>query len=288
MSKKLRMKELSGWSRVIVPRRGMFQIPIREIWKYRDLVLLMAQRDLTANYKQTILGPFWFVLQPLMTTAFFAFIFGRMARLGTDGLPALLFYFSGLTVWMYLAECVNKTSNTFNRNAQIFGKVYFPRMVVPLAAAVTALVTFAVQFTIFCCFLWFYWYKGQPVHPSWRVLFTPVLVIQLAMLGVGTGCIVSALSTRFRDLTLGLTFAVQLWMYCSSVIFPLSRIAPEDRWIFALNPVVPLVEAFRFAFLGFGVVDRWQLAYSFGVSAVVFVVGVALFNRSEQTAMDLV
>ncbi len=288
MSETLKENDLRTWSKVIVPRRGLLQIPFREIWAYRDLVLLMAARDLTANYKQTILGPLWFVLQPLMTTFFFAFIFGRMAKLGTDGLPALLFYFSGLTLWSYMAECVNKTSNTFNRNAQIFGKVYFPRMVVPLASAITSLAGFVVQFTIFLCFLAFYWWNGQPVHPSWRVIFTPLLVLQLAMLGVGIGCIVSALSTRFRDLTLGLGFGVQLWMYASSVIFPLSRIAPEDRWLFALNPVVPVIESFRFAFLGFGVVERWQLMLSFGVSLVMFLVGVALFNHAEQTAMDSV
>jgi lipopolysaccharide transport system permease protein len=288
MSKELPDSDLRTWSRVIVPRRALLQVPVREIWAYRDLVFLMAVRDLTANYKQTILGPFWFVLQPLMTTAFFTVIFGRMAKLGTDGLPPLLFYFSGITLWSYLAECVNKSSNTFVRNAQIFGKVYFPRMVVPLASALTALATFLVQYSIFCAFLWFYWAKGQPVHPSWRIIFTPFLVAQLAMLGVGMGCIVSALSTRFRDLTMGITFGVQLWMYASSIIFPLSRVAPEDRWMFALNPIVPVVEAFRFAYLGFGIVERWQLILSFGVSAAIFILGVALFNHAEQTAMDSV
>lgn len=283
-----RENDLRTWSKVIVPRRGLLQIPFREIWAYRDLVFQMALRDLTANYKQTVLGPLWFVLQPLLTTIFFALIFGRFAKLGTDGLPALLFYFSGLALWAYLAECVNKTSNTFNRNAAIFGKVYFPRMVVPLASAITALVTFVVQYTLFCSFLVFYWWKGQPVHPGWQMIFTPALVLQLAMLGVGMGCIISALSTRFRDLTLGLGFGVQLWMYCSSIIFPLSRIDPEKRWIFALNPVVPVVEAFRFAYLGFGIVERWQLVLSFGVSAFVFLLGVALFNHAEQTAMDSV
>lgn len=284
----LRDNDLGTWSKVILPRRGLLQIPFREIWAYRDLVFQMALRDLTANYKQTVLGPLWFVLQPLLTTAFFALIFGRMAKLGTDNLPALLFYFSGLTLWNYMAECVNKTSNTFTRNAAIFGKVYFPRMIVPLAASLTALVGFLVQFTLFLAFLWFYWMRGVPVHPSWRVIFTPALVLQLALLGVGLGCIVSALSTRFRDLTLGLTFGVQLWMYSSSIIFPLSRIAPEERWLFALNPVVPVIEAFRFAYLGFGIVERWQLVMSFGVCSVIFLIGVALFNRAEQTAMDSV
>lgn len=290
MSKEMsdRESDLRTWSKVILPRRGLLQVPFREIWAYRDLVFLMALRDLTANYKQTILGPVWFVLQPLLTTAFFTVIFGRMAKLGTDGLPPLLFYFSGIALWSYLAECVNKSSNTFLRNAQIFGKVYFPRMVVPLASAITALATFLVQYGIFCVFLCFYWAKGQPVHPSWRIIFTPFLVAQLAMLGLGIGCIVSALSTRFRDLTMGITFGVQLWMYASSIIFPLSRVAPGDRWLFALNPIVPVVEAFRFSYLGFGIVERWQLVLSFGVSAVVFLIGVALFNHAEQTAMDSV
>jgi lipopolysaccharide transport system permease protein len=278
-----------AWTKVIVARRRLLEIPFREIWRYRDLVLLLAMRDLSANYKQTVLGPAWFVLQPLLATVFFSFIFGRFGHMGTDHIPHLLFYFSGLAMWNFMSDCLNKTSQVFTRNAGLFGKVYFPRFVVPLGTVLTSFLGFLVQFGFFLCFLVFYLLKGtHGVHPNWRIIFLPLFLLQLTMLGIGLGCIVSALSVRYRDLTLGIGFGVQLWMYASMVIFPLSRIAPRDRWIFLLNPVVPVIEGFRFAFLGEGVVEKWHMALSAGMCGVIFLIGVILFNRAEQNAMDLV
>ena len=277
-----------GWTKIVTPRRSVWQIPWRDIWAYRDLALLMSKRDVAANYKQTVLGPLWFIMQPLLMTLCVAFIFGTMAHISTDRLPPILFYFSGVVLWNFLSECVGKTAQTFQLNAVIFEKVYFPRLVVPWANSLTALVGLGVQFTCFMAFLIYYWNTTELVHPNWRVIFLPLFVVQLALLGTGLGCIVSALSTRFRDLSLGVNVFVQIWMYASTVLFPLSLIDEDRRWLFLINPTVPVIEAFRFAFLGVGKVEKWHLMLSLSTSTIIFMVGVMLFNRAEQTAMDSV
>ncbi len=276
------------WTKIIVPARNAFDISWRELWAYRDLIRLLAKRDISAGYMQTVLGPFWFILQPILTTAVFSFLFGRMAKMGTENIPHFLFYMSGLMAWGYFAECVNKTSMTFLRNAPIFSKVYFPRLAVPFSIILTNLLGFLIQLGIFLVALAFYMWKGAPVHPNWRIVLLPALLIQMAMLGIGTGCIVASLTTRYRDLSLGVGFGVQLWMYASSIVFPISRIAPDDRWIFYLNPMVPVVESFRFAFLGTGLVEPIHLIVSFGVSLCIMLLGLSMFHRTEQTAMDAV
>lgn len=276
------------WTKEILPIHGWLHLPWRELWAYRDLIVLLALRDVSASYKQTLLGPLWFVIQPLLATVFFSFLFGRMADIGTDHLPHFLFYFSGFILWQFFSECVNKTSNTFTRNAHIFGKVYFPRLAMPLSSVVTGLFTFVVQFTILLIALGIYLGKGVKLDPNWRVIITPLLLLLLTMLGLGLGCIISSLSTRYKDLGLGVGFGLQLWMFASSIVFPLSKISADKQWILQLNPIVPIVEAFRFAFFGVGRVNLSTLAYSAVVCTGIFLLGILLFHRAERNVMDTV
>ena len=289
---------METWDKVILPRRGLFEIPIRELIRYRDLIWLMAARNLTAQYKQTLLGSVWFIIQPLLTTLVFSFLFGRVAGLGTDGVPHFLFYMSGLVMFGYMADCVNKTAVTFTKNAQLFGKVYFPRLAVPASQALSSLASFGVQLGILFLGWGFYLAKAKwfpdpahpiHIHPDWRMLFLPVLAGQAAMLGVGTGLIVAALTTRYRDLLMGVGFGVQLWMFASSVAFPLSRVTnPAQVAILKLNPMVPIIEATRLGLLGEGTVTKQDLVVSFATCAFVLFVGLLLFSRAERTVMDTV
>ncbi len=289
---------METWDKEIVPRRGLLAIPWRELWRYRDLILLLSKRDLSAQYKQTVLGPVWFIIQPLLTTLVFSFLFGRVAGLGTDHIPHFLFYMGGLVPWAYFSDCVNKTAHTFTRHAPLFGKVYFPRLAVPLAQSLTSLAGFAVQFTVFMIGIGFYLAKARwfpdPLHPfvlnpNWHVILLPVFLLQMAMLGLGVGLIISSLTTRYRDLALAVGFGVQLWMYASSVVFPLAKIKEvKFRAIMALNPMVPTIESFRFAFLGEGMVTKIQFATSLTTSALVFLIGLIMFTRTERTVMDTV
>lgn len=286
------------WDKVIVPKRRLLEIPLRELWQYRDLVWLMAKRNLTAQYKQTVFGPAWFIIQPLLATVVFSFLFGRVGGFGTDKVPHFLFYMAGIVTFGLFSENVNRTANTFTRNAHIFGKVYFPRLAVPLAQWLTNLAGFAVQFGVFLIGLGVYLIKmhhfpdpEHPIHiyPNWRMVLLPVFVLQVSLLGVGVGLIVASLTTRYKDLQLAVGFGVQLWMYASSVVFPLSKIKDESyRAIMAMNPMVPVIEGFRFAFFGEGMVTKAQFATSFGVSSLIFFIGLVMFCRTEQTVMDTV
>jgi lipopolysaccharide transport system permease protein len=298
-------EEPQSWTKVIEPQRGLFDLGWGELWRYRDLIWQLVVRDFTSTYKQTLLGPFWFVVQPLLMTVAFSFLFGRMAKFTTDGLPHFVFYIGGLAPWTYLADCVSRTAFTFTKNAPVFGKVYFPRLTVPIAGVISSLVGLAVRLAILIAGVLFYlWSDSQAlraaaadptllphlsgVDPNWRIAVVPLLILNMAMLGLGVGCIISALTTRFRDLSAGVGFMVQLWMYASLIIFPLSRIGPENRWIFLLNPMVPVIEGFRFAFLGTGTVEKWHLGVSFAISSILCVVGVVLFNRASRNVMDTV
>lgn len=286
------------WDKILLPRRGLFDLPIGDLWHYRDLIWLLARRNITAQYKQTVLGPAWFIIQPLLVTVVFSFIFGRMAGLGTDRVPHFLFYMSGLVLFNFLSECISKTSMVFLRNAHIFGKVYFPRLAVPLAQTLTSLSTFAIQFGIFLVGLAFYLVKMRvapdPAHPitldpNWRIVLLPLLLGQIALFGVGAGLIVAALTTRYRDLQMAVPFVVQLCMYASSIVFPLSRIK-ESAFIalLKLNPLVPAVEAFRYAFLGEGMVTKADLVVSLALCAAIFALGLIMFSRTERTVADTV
>jgi len=277
-----------GWDKVIRPRNGWFDVDLREIWRYRDLIALFVWRDFVAVYKQTVLGPLWYLIQPLLTTLVFTVIFGSVAKLPTEGVPPFLFYLSGVVAWRYFADCLNNTSNTFIGNAHLFGKVYFPRITVPVSVVVSSLVAFAIQFLLFLLFFTYYRWNGAPVKPHAVLLLLPVLVVQMAALGLGFGIIVSAMTTRYRDLTHLVAFGVQLWMFATPVVYPASSVPANWQWLLAVNPMAPVIEMFRYAFLGTGSVSLTNWAVSLLTTAAVLLLGVLLFSRVEKTFMDTV
>lgn len=277
------------WTAVITPKRTTFNIPLGDIWRYRDLIALFAHRDIVATYKQTVLGPVWYFIQPLFTTVVFAIIFGRLAGIPTDGVPDMLFFMSGVILWSYFASCLTKTSTTFTGNSRMFGKVYFPRLTVPISMVLTSLVMFFLQLLLFISFYAYYWLRGADLDPTYRLLVLPVLLVQMAMLGLGCGCIVSSLTTKYRDLSMLVAFGVQLWMYASCIVFPLSEVPDPWRLVLVLgNPMVPVIEAFRFSVFGAGVIEIWQLAVSFVISFVILIIGMAVFSQVEKDCMDVV
>lgn len=278
-----------SWDMIIQPQRGLLDLRLGELWKYRDLVMLFVRRDFVAVYKQTILGPLWYLIQPLLTTITFTVIFGQIASLPTDGLPQFLFYMSGTVVWSYFADCLNKTSNTFVQNANLFGKVYFPRLAVPVSILLSNLITFLIQFGMFLAFVAFFALSGTPIALNWLwIALSPLLMAMMAGLGLGFGIIISSLTTKYRDLRFLVQFGVQLLMYATPVIYPVSSIPQRWQWIIQINPMTPIVEAFRFAFLGAGTVNLGHLLYSFGFMLAVVFIGAVIFNRVEQTFMDTV
>lgn len=277
------------WKVIASQQRRLFPISWAELWRYRDLIWMFAVRDIQTSYKQTVLGPLWFIVQPFVITAVFSYLFGRMARFGSDNIPHYLFYMSGLVPWTFLQETITRTSNVFTQNSGLFSKVYFPRLCVPLAHVISNLVPLGAQFLIFLAGLVFYLVAHDPhVHPNWLILATPLVFIQFAMLGLGIGCIVSALSRRFRDLALGVKMGLQLLMFGSAIVFPLTRIEPSERWLFFLNPVVPGIEFFRLAFVGRSLVEPWHFVVSGIVSTAICLLGIILFQRAAQDAMDTV
>lgn len=281
--------EDSYWSMVIEPQRSLLDLRLGELWRYKDLVMLFVRRDFVSVYKQTVLGPIWYLIQPLLTTLTFTFIFGSVASLPTDGLPQFLFYMSGTVVWSYFASCLTKTSETFVQNANLFGKVYFPRLAVPVSILFSNLITFLIQFAMFLVFVLYFVLRGTPIHLNWLwIALSPILMLMMAGLGLGFGIIISSLTTKYRDLRFLVQFGVQLLMYATPVIYPVSSIPERFQWIILANPMTPVIEAFRFAFLGAGTVDINHLLYSFGFMLVVVVIGSIIFNRVEQTFMDTV
>jgi lipopolysaccharide transport system permease protein len=273
---------------VFRPQTGWLDLHLSDLWRYRDLTMLFVWRDFVAQYKQTILGPLWHLLQPLFTTLLFTLIFGRVARLPTDSVPPLLFYMAGVTCWTYFAECLNRTSTTFIQNAGIFGKVYFPRLCVPVSVVISNLIKFAIQFALFLGFVGWYAWRGAPIHPQWAMLLAPVLLLLMAGLGLGGGIVISALTTRYRDLQVLVTFGVQLLMFATPVIYPLSLVSAKYRWLMLANPMTPIVETFRYSFLGSGSFDPLYLAWSAGATAGLLALGIVLFNHVERTFMDTV
>jgi lipopolysaccharide transport system permease protein len=276
------------WDLIIQPQRSLLDLRLGELWKYRDLVMLFVRRDFVSVYKQTILGPLWYLIQPLLTTITFTVIFGGIAQLPTDGLPQFLFYMSGTVIWTYFADCLTKTSNTFVNNASLFGKVYFPRLAVPVSILISNLITFAIQFAFFLVFMAFFALGGSAVRPNLWILFTPALVLVMAGLGLGFGIIISSLTTKYRDLRFLVQFGVSLLMYATPVIYPVSSIPARFQALIKLNPMTPIVETFRYAFLGAGAADPLALLYSFGFMLVIVALGAVLFNRVEATFMDTV
>ena len=284
----MKLETSEDWSTIIHPRRPWLDLRLGELWHARDLILLFVRRDFVAVYKQTILGPLWFLVQPLLTTLTFTVIFGRVARLPSDGLPAFLFYLSGTVMWSYFAACLTKTSDTFIANAGLFGKVYFPRLAVPISILMSNLVAFAIQLGLFLVFVVSFWSMGAEVRPNAAMLLLPVLLFLMAGLGLGLGIIVASLTTRYRDLQHLVSFGAQLLMYATPVIYPVSAIPEGYRPWLQANPLAPIVEAFRYAFLGTGTVSLGSLLYSAGCMLAVLLISLVLFNRIEQTFMDTV
>ncbi|MFA5238559.1 MAG: ABC transporter permease [Phycisphaerae bacterium] len=281
-------KEQEKWDLVIQPRRLWFDLHIRDLWRYRDLVGLFVKRDFVTFYKQTVLGPLWYIIQPLLTTIVFTLIFGKLAGIPMDGVPPFLFLLAGNVTWGYFAGCLNETSNTFVKNAGIFGKVYFPRLTVPVSVVIINLVKFSIQFTVFICFYAYFIARGSTVRPTFLLLLLPALIFQMAVLSLGAGILISALTTKYRDLTFVMTFAVQLWMYISSVIIPASSIPEKYLPIYMLNPMVSVIEMFRYAFFGQGVVDIVYIVVSWVVTLAILSGGIVLFSRVEKSFMDTV
>jgi lipopolysaccharide transport system permease protein len=276
------------WTTVIKPLTGWFDIHISELWRYKDLILLFVRRDFVAVYKQTILGSLWFLLQPLFTTFVFTVIFGMVAKIPTDGMPHVLFYLSGIVCWNYFSTCLTKTSETFITNANIFGKVYFPRLAVPISVVLTNLITFAIQFVLFLAVLIYYMATGTTIVPGVWLLSIPFLLLEMATLGLGIGIIVSSLTTRYRDLNYLVSFGVQLWMYATPIVYPLSQIPVKWKWLYLLNPMSSVVETFRHAFTGAGTVNIEHLFWGAFITLMLLVLGIILFSRMEKTFMDTV
>lgn len=280
------------WTEVIEPKSSLFDLQIKEVWRYRDLLMLLVRRDFVATYKQTILGPIWFFLQPLLTTLTFVFVFNNIAGISTGTVPATLFYMAGTTLWNYFADCLNKTSTVFRDNASVFGKVYFPRLIMPLSIVISNLIKLGIQFILFMAFWGYYLINSTAVEPNITVLLLPVLVVIMGGLGLGFGMIISAMTTKYRDLVFLLTFAVQLLMYATPIIYPINspNIKPEVKSILMLNPMSPVVETFRYAFLGSGggMFSWGGLAYAGIFTIVVVAFGTVIFNKVEKSFMDTV
>ena len=277
------------WDLVVGSSAPLFELHLKDVWRYRDLVVLFVRRDFVARYKQTILGPLWHVVQPLLTTLMFLMIFGRIANLPTDGIQPILFYMSGITIWNYFASCLTQTSNTFVANANIFGKVYFPRLVIPLSVVISNILSFGIQFLLLLTFMAWYHFNGYPLHfgPAW--LLIPLLILLMAGLGLGAGIIVSSLTTKYRDFAILVSFAVQLLMYATPVAYPLSYLKGSTLGLAVeSNPLSPLVEAFRFALFGTGNFSAGSLLYSVLFVAVALFLGLVIFSKVERAFIDTV
>ena len=277
---------------VIEANTSLWKIDFRELWRYHDLIRMYVKRDIVTLYKQTILGPLWFVIQPLITTIMFMVVFGGIAGISTDGLPQPLFYMAGLLCWNYFADCLNKCSQTFTANQNVFGKVYFPRLVVPLSITISNMVKMGVQFGLFLLIYVFYICKGMEVHITSYIFFLPLLVLMLAGLGLGFGLLITSVTTKYRDLTFLVQFGVQLWMYATPVIYPLSNLstgrAAQYLWLMKLNPLTSILETFKLAFLGTGTFSWGYFSYSFVCTIMVMALGILVFNKVQRSFMDVI
>lgn len=279
------------WDIVIEPKKKLFSLDLGEVWRYRDLLVMYVKRDIVTMYKQTILGPVWYLIQPLMTTIMFMFVFGGIAGIPTDGLPQPLFYMAGIVCWNYFSECLTKCSETFNANQHIFGKVYFPRLVVPFSITISSLLKMAIQFILFVAVYVFFICKGFSPHITWYILLVPLLVMMLASLGLGFGLIISSMTTKYRDLRFLVSFGVQLWMYITPVIYPLSILKsnyPSYVWAIVANPLTSIIETFKLAFLGQGTFEWTYLLYSLVFTIAVMFFGMLTFNKVQRSFMDVI
>jgi lipopolysaccharide transport system permease protein len=277
-----------SWDMIIKPKTGWFDIDFKGIWRYRDLIGLFVKRDFVTLYKQTILGPVWYIIQPLFTTIVFTIIFNKVARIPTDEIPPFLFYMSGTVLWAYFASCLTRTSATFTANANIFGKVYFPRLTVPVAGVIINLLQFAIQFVLFLCFMLYFIKQGTPISPRLWILALPVLLLQMALLGLGIGIIISSVTTKYRDLSFAMGMITQLWMYATPIVYPLSLVPDWLRPWYLLNPMASIIESFRYAFLGTGTITWSYISTSWFITLLLLFTGVLLFSKVERTFMDTV
>lgn len=290
-SKKEKMNfnsQSKDWDLIIKGHTSLFDIKFKDLWSYRDLLVLFVKRDFVSFYKQTILGPLWFFIQPIFTTIVFSFVFGKLAGISTDGLPQFLFYLSGITAWNYFSDCLNKTSTVFKDNANIFGKVYFPRLIMPLSIIVSNLIRFGVQLLLFITMMIYFWLQGADFHVTYALMFFPILLLLMALLGLGTGLIITAVTTKYKDLTFLVTFGVQLLMYATTVIYPLSAAPSQYKRFIELNPMTGIIEAFRFAFLGKGEFSVWSIGYSTIITLIVMFLGIVIFNKTEKNFVDTI
>lgn len=280
--------EEEKWDTFIRPQSSILDLQLKEIWRYKDLLFLFVRRDYVTFYKQTILGPIWFFLQPVLTTVIFTFVFGRVAGISTNGVPHVLFYLSGIVLWNYFAECVNSTSNVFIKNADIFGKVYFPRVIMPMSIVVSNMMRLGVQFVLFLAVYMFFMLQGANLEITAVAGLLPLLLLIMAGLGLGIGVFISSLTTKYRDLTFLITFGVQLAMYASPVIYPVSSIPEKYRWVILANPMSPVIETFRYGFFGLGTFKWFHLGYSMVVTLLVVLGGAVVFNKVQRSFMDTV
>jgi lipopolysaccharide transport system permease protein len=285
----MNLENNNNWTLVIRPQSNFWNLRLSELWKYLYLIKLFVRRDFVSTYKQTILGPLWFFIQPVLSSITFSFIFGNIAGLSTDGLPMMVFYMSGLICWSYFSDCLSRTSSTFTSNSAIFGKVYFPRLVVPISNVISNFIRFSIQFLLLISFIIFYNLTGSEVRPNAYVFMTPVLILLMAALGLGLGIIISSLTTKYRDFSFLVGFGIQLLMYASPVIFPLSQIQNANYLLLLkLNPMTPIIEGFRYAFLGSGYISAGLLIYSAAFTLIILFIGLIIFNKVERSFMDTV
>ncbi len=289
------MNETQEWTTIIKPKDKLWSVDFKELWHYRDLTSLFVKRDIITQYKQTVLGPLWFIIQPVMTVLMYMVVFGGIAGIGTDGIPQPLFYLTGTCMWQYFSDCLNKTSNTFVNNSGLFGKVYFPRLVVPVANVISNLLRFGIQLSLFLIVYLIYSIIGCPAHVNMYVLLFPLLVVMMAGLALGFGIIISSLTTKYRDLQILFSFIVHLWMYATPIVYPLSlvkgkMVAGMNMYnIMRLNPVTPVIETFKYGFLGAGEFIGWGwMAYSFFFMVALIGVGIVVFNKTQKSFMDTV
>lgn len=274
---------------IIRPQEKLWKINLKEVWAYRDLITLFVKRNIVVQYKQTILGPLWYLIQPVLTVIMNMVVFGGIAHMSTDGIPQALFYMAGNVCWFYFSDCLNQTSNTFVANQGMFGKVYFPRMVVPISTVMSNLLRFGIQLLLFVA-IWIYFFaSGSDIHLTWAVLVVPILVVMLAGLGLGFGILISSMTTKYRDLTILFTFVVQLWMYATPIVYPISMVTNETlHTIIMLNPMTSIIEAFKYATLGQGYFSWGALGYSFAFMSILMLWGIIIFNKVQRSFMDTV
>ena len=276
------------WTEEIKSQDSLFSVNLKEVWHYRDLLLMLVKKDYVTFYKQTVLGPIWFFIQPILTTMMYVLLFGQIAKLSTDGSPQMAFYLSGITIWNYFSEALTKTATVFKDNAAMMGKVYFPRLIMPLSIIVSGLMKFAIQFGLFIVVVLYYTFVEKSIHPNIWVMATPFLLLLMAAFSLGLGMIFSSLTTKYKDLVFLLTFGIQLFMYATPVVYSMASIPEKYQWMINANPLTGIFECFRYGFLGSGSFEPSSLLFSTGITIVILVIGVVIFNKVEKSFMDTV